>query len=676
MSLCSSISRAGGQTIHWAFHGIKKSASYCAAKLFYVACHGCPQTLKSREIFLLSYMMKQLADFPLIGNEENRLLAMLEQLGPKVEPQPEAALFAKDFPDLHEELLERKKRFLTAIKAHFCSIGALFSSLEASPLMEHKKAILSCMSAIHEKQERPGKINRMACAAGLLESHLQDRIDFKIVAAECSWLKKVSFADEVIQNKEVRAVLESDWAYEGIKQRFFQSKCNLFALMQKWLSDANSSPILPDDGPILDEAHITFRLAQIIGKRNEFVERRKNLEFCLKTLSDPSPHSFHRAIDSVIPEIKSYLETDSELYQQDVGLLQNELYLKKLKLEEAIHQALSFPGKAFEFFEGGGMACQKTAIYRLEDVIQSKCIPSPPHNINWNLPLRYIQGFNFLESGIPLKKFPVYFFHYADSQDFPTNPLFHAQGGCVNKSSSWVQLLLWCEEKKLLDSPFEKMAPQELKRLFLDLERKILGQDVGVPHRQQTKIIFPQNNASDLKELSKTVRQNGYFNDSFCYQLGQIHEKIERWGKSFDKASPYLTQNDWQALCQVVEIPPLPDEIDPCLDQFFATLHQHMNDPKLHPFQVASFILWSILKIRPLSEQNEQLARLFSSLYLMQKGFLPFIVFNESEFRKLFSAPNFELAFCFFLNLTEERIGEKIEQRAIYNGPRDYGEWD
>jgi len=104
------------------------------------------------------------------------------------------------------------------------------------------------------------------------------------------------------------------------------------------------------------------------------------------------------------------------------------------------------------------------------------------------------------------------------------------------------------------------------------------------------------------------------------------------------------------------------------MDIFTLKLIEHLKNPDLHPYQVATFIHHGLVAIHPYVNANGRLARLFMNVFLMQKGFLPLVVLNDALYTEVTKATLENLedkTFCKYLHESTEKISQKLETQSI-----------
>ena len=142
-------------------------------------------------------------------------------------------------------------------------------------------------------------------------------------------------------------------------------------------------------------------------------------------------------------------------------------------------------------------------------------------------------------------------------------------------------------------------------------------------------------------------------------RVNRLEQKIGRWG-TMEKAAPYVTPKQWGALQQVVFCPPSPFGLDQKAVEFLAKVQKLMNEGNYHPVQIAAFIHYGLTSLHLFEDANGRLSRLFVNIYLMQNGYEPFYVVNDSEYTALYRQENYDVSFYKFLLLTWTAI-HKIE---------------
>ena len=213
-------------------------------------------------------------------------------------------------------------------------------------------------------------------------------------------------------------------------------------------------------------------------------------------------------------------------------------------------------------------------------------------------------------------------------------------------------------EKELLPTPFETLSALELDKLFQNLTYHL-----QLHPRHSDHIIFKADEPQTLPELIGALKEKGDWETA--NKLQSLHTTLCRWGGDYNKAKAYFTSEEWQTLSQVVFLPSPSRQIEMHERAFFNQLSRHLKNPKLHPFQIASFIHYGIQKIRPLEDGNGRVARLFTNIYLMQQGLLPLVIFERNQYVALFDAPNYEQSFCAFIRGNMREIEMRLRNYEL-----------
>jgi len=192
------------------------------------------------------------------------------------------------------------------------------------------------------------------------------------------------------------------------------------------------------------------------------------------------------------------------------------------------------------------------------------------------------------------------------------------------KDSEWGQTLHYVEGV-YLQRPYRNFSLADLRETFEDLAERL--QLV----KRSRECLLP------IEERPPSTRSS-------------VQEALKRWGSDFHLASHAFSAADWEALSQDNFVAPKPQEIEGLLHRFFERLQVHLQDSTLHPFQVAGFIHWALTRIRPYKDGNGSVIRLYMNIWLMQNGFQPLVIKDNSEYLRIFIDPNYIQSFGNYLN--------------------------
>ncbi len=241
----------------------------------------------------------------------------------------------------------------------------------------------------------------------------------------------------------------------------------------------------------------------------------------------------------------------------------------------------------------------------------------------------------------------------------------------ANLLSSYVKTLIHCTESMFLSRSFEKLDALALKAVFFEVAKKLLNLHQLDPqerlYRWRERVVYdPQMDFAKFTSLASFFQERSETQKSELFQ--EIAHLLLRWDHNFNKAHRFFQRRHWEVLksCGVHVCPPA-SQVPPLLESFFQKLEQHLKNEKLHPFQVASFILYSLCKIHPFDKNNGVCCRLFMNLYLMQKGFVPIILFKEIDWLALFQEEDFEAACCAYLDKTIQEAKQNLENGSLPN---------
>jgi prophage maintenance system killer protein len=273
-------------------------------------------------------------------------------------------------------------------------------------------------------------------------------------------------------------------------------------------------------------------------------------------------------------------------------------------------------------------------------------------------------------SGSPKTNFPPNIYRYDHPRDSEEglSPAFFLLGGKRSASAHWKTALEYVE-KEVLTKPLKEKSAQELLQLLQVLHSKIVGKEEKL--RDQFSLVADPSKSDITFPDFKAYLQQQPEGESLVKRMNRLEQKIGRWG-TMEKAAPYVTPKQWGALQQVVFCPPSPFGLDQKAVAFMEKVRQLMNEGKYHPIQIAAFIHYGLTSLHLFEDGNGRLSRLFTNIYLMQNGFEPFYVVNDSVYTDLYRQEKYDVSFYKFL-LTTWKAMHEIEENEK-NAPVDGGD--
>ena len=320
----------------------------------------------------------------------------------------------------------------------------------------------------------------------------------------------------------------------------------------------------------------------------------------------------------------------------------------------------------------------KSELLRLTDVEWSHThLPAPHPTPVVVLPLSSNNNEEEWFSSIaatPVSEIPPYLYYYPHALDSPEGNNIRYRFSertdgeeeeipCYNPQHSWAETLDFIEQK-VLKTPLQDLNQLELIELIQELH-KHLTRFEETDFRVNEIIVFGQGGARRITEFAARFRRQGDFEtEKTLLETDQI---VTRWG-SFDRGCNYFKQKHWEVQKKIGDPTPSPDDIDHLIDLFTLKLIEHLKNPDLHPYQIATFIHHGLVAIHPYVDANGRLARLFMNVFLMQKGFMPLVVLNDDLYTQATKATLENLedkTFCKYLHESTEKISQRLETQSI-----------
>jgi Fic family protein len=138
-------------------------------------------------------------------------------------------------------------------------------------------------------------------------------------------------------------------------------------------------------------------------------------------------------------------------------------------------------------------------------------------------------------------------------------------------------------------------------------------------------------------------------------RISFFEQKLKRWG-STQSAAPYISPREWQALQTVVFIPPSPEGLKEKALSFFKEALKLIKDDAYHPYQITAFLHYGLTSLHLFEDANGRLSRLIANIYLMQNGYEPFYVVDDSSYVELYKKDPYDVHFGQFLLSTDRLI--------------------
>jgi len=309
----------------------------------------------------------------------------------------------------------------------------------------------------------------------------------------------------------------------------------------------------------------------------------------------------------------------------------------------------------------------KSALFRSNDVLFRAKNPPQRPVINTILAVSNgIPSTEWEQPSKPFQEFPPYLFYYGHALDSEEgdDTIRYTPKAHYNIKSPYVKAVQWAE-KKLLSQPFDQLSAKELKEAFLSLKKAMVStkenRDKSLIRSEGILVFAPGMRGTFVYHASR-LKNHG--DNEAAQALLNMNNRCERWG-DFEKTEPYFIAQEWQAMKKIADITPKPDDIEFLLDNFCDKLEILLKNSDLHPYQIASFIQYGLVKIHPFDDTNGRLARLFMNIYLMQKGHTPILVFSDEEYTACFQEKDFEKSFCRFIHESAKEVKNCLENGKI-----------
>ncbi len=372
-------------------------------------------------------------------------------------------------------------------------------------------------------------------------------------------------------------------------------------------------------------------------------------------------------LDKVCELVPGY---DPEIDIKAVEVSQQIADAVKVKFEKVLHEQV-------EFLDSKKLRGLKTYYLKIRDILKEvkykgSGIPDP----STTLPLlsqkelfaeldailpESMQDVNKDPVDVPVSKFPDYLYRYDHPRDSGEGltSLGMIFGGMRKPSPHWKNALEYAE-KEVLPFPLKERKSQELLQILKELHTKIAGTEDGL--RDKYMLVADPAKCALSSDSIKNYLQQQPEGDKLVKRNMRLTQKIMRWG-SMEKAASYITPKQWNALQQAVYCPSSPVDLENKVIKFLDKLQILMNENVYHPIQIAAFIHYGLTTLHLFKDANGRLARLFTNIYLMQQGYEPFYVVNDSVYTQLYHTQKYDLEFYNYLLKTWKDI-QSIEEDA------------